>query len=167
MKQSFITKFFNLILMVLGFATTSCSDLSPCMYGTPTMDYEVSGKVVNKNSVPIAGIKVSPTFMCMYGTLPVEYEVSGKVVSKGSATDLYEPDSVLTGKDGSFFISVNGYTSRKDVLLRFEDVDGSENGGEYAVKEESITLEQVEKGDGWYEGKYEAKGVVIEMEEKK
>jgi len=143
MKQTLITKILNYVLVLLGFATTtSCDGLSVvCEYGTPTMDFEVSGKVVNQKSVPIAGIKVS----CHVFTDP------------GIVT-------ALTAEDGSFFISGTSISP----TLTFEDIDGPENGGEYSDKTEEIKVEQVEKGDGkWYSGKYEAKGVVIELEEKK
>lgn len=145
MKQTFITKVFNCILAILGFAaTTSCENINTevvCMYGTPTMDFEVSGKVVNKDSAPIAGIKVS----CQFFTDP------------GIA-------STLTAEDGSFSISGTGI----GPMLTFEDIDGPENGGEYEDKTQEITVSQIEKGDGsWYMGKYKAKDVVIEMEEKK
>lgn len=143
MKQTLKTKFFNYILVLLGFATTtSCEVISPaCEYGTPTMDFEVSGKVVNQDSTPIAGIKVS----CRIFAAP------------GIAT-------ALTSEDGSFFISGTGMSP----LLEFEDIDGPENGGEFAAKTEEIKVDRVKKGDGhWYLGKYEAKDVVVEMEEKK
>ena len=143
MKQTLKTKFFNYILVLLGFATTTSCEYIPQVlaeYGTPTMDFEVSGKVVNQDSAPIAGIKVS----CR-----VFYD-------PGVAT-------VLTSEDGSFNIS--GTAMRP--LLEFEDIDGPENGGEYVSRKEEIKVDQVGKGDGhWYMGKYESKGVVIKMEKK-
>jgi len=145
MIQTIKTKLFNYLLVLLGFAaTTSCEDTNmnmECMYGTPTMDFEVSGKVVNKDSAPIAGIKVS----CDIFTDP------------GRAT-------AFTAADGSFQISGTAISP----TLNFKDVDGPENGGEFADKTQEISVNQIEKGDGnWYMGKYIAKGVVIEMEEKK
>lgn len=145
MNQTFKIKFFNHLLVLLGFAaTTSCDNKNmnmECMYGTPTMDFEVSGKVVNKDSAPIAGIKVS----CYV------YSDSGIATT-------------LTAADGSFKISGTAISP----TLNFEDIDGLENGGQFADKTQDITVSQIEEGDGsWYMGKYEAKGVVIEMEEKK
>jgi len=104
------------------------------------MDFEVSGKVVDQESAPIPGIKVS----CQTFSEP------------GIVT-------VYTGKDGSFFVS----GTEMGATLQFKDVDGPENGGEFADKTETIKLTQIEKGKGWYRGKYEAKDVVIKMEEKK
>jgi len=137
------SRFLNYLLVLLGYATaTSCESITVlCEYGTPTMDFEVSGKVVNQKSEPIAGIKVS----CHVFTEP------------GTVT-------AVTSKDGSF--SISGTSG--SPTLKFEDIDGTENGGEFSDKTEKIKVEQVKEGDGhWYRGKYEAKGVVIEMEEKK
>lgn len=143
MKQTFVTKVLNHILVILGFASAvSCEEPEMrCMYGTFSMDYEVSGKVVNNDSAPIPGIQVS----------------SGINVASGAAT-------VLTAQDGSFFISGTGAPS---IVLVFEDIDGPGNGGEFAGKTQEINVSQIKKGDGWYLGKYGAKDVVIELEEKK
>ena len=152
MKANLRIKFFKQILTLLGFSTAAITqfacaygpipkDYPPCEYGTPVMDFEVSGKVVNQNSSPIAGIKVS----CSVNTEP-------------------GVSSVITAEDGTFMISGTGISP----VLDFKDVDGAENGGEFADKTETIKADRIEDGDGkWYLGKYEAKGVVIEMEEKK
>ena len=132
--------------MLLGFSATALSQVA-CMYGPRqsdygalTMDFEVSGKVVDKESAPIAGIEVS---------------CSAKTESGVS--------SVLTAGDGSFFISGTGVSP----LLQFKDIDGSENGGEFAEKFKVIEVDRAGKGDGnAYVGKYQAKGVVVEMEKK-
>lgn len=144
MEQTLKTKFFNYILVLLGFsASTSCENVIPvkCEYGTPTMDFEISGKVVNQESEPIQGIKVS----CQIFTGP------------GTTT-------AITAEDGSFHISGKAISP----MLEFEDIDGPENGGEFASKTEEIKVTQIKKGDGhWYMGEYEAKDVVVRMEEKK
>lgn len=154
MNHTLKTKFFKHILTLLGFSTAAITqfacaygpkpdDYLPCEYGTPVMDFEVSGKVVNQNSSPIAGIKVS----CSINTEP-------------------GVSSVLTAEDGTFLISGTGIGISPE--LEFKDIDGADNGGEFADKTETIKADRVEDGDGkWYLGKYEAKGVVIEMEEKK
>ena len=141
MKQTLITRIFNHILVILGFASTvSCGPDIVCMYGTPTMDFEVSGKAVNEDSAPVAGIKVS----CYTDSRP-------------------DAPSVITAEDGSFNISGTAI----NAVLKFEDIDGPENGGEFEEKIEIINVEQVQRGDGnWYMGKYESKGVVIKMEKK-
>ena len=140
MKQTFTTKILNYILVILGFAVTSCDKGYLCAYGTPTMDFQISGKVVNKANEPIPGIKV---------------------------TSPYSPpdkNSVFTAEDGTFSISGLGVLGAR---LEFKDIDGPEIGGEYADLLEEIKVNQVQKGDGaWYMGMYEAKDVVINMKEK-
>ena len=143
MKQTVLTKILNCALVLLGFAsTTSCEHIGQiaCEYGTPTMDFKVSGKVVSQDSAPIAGIKVS----CHVFTAP------GIVTAH-------------TAADGSFSISGTGMSP----LLEFEDIDGPENGGEFAGKTEEIKVNKVKEGDGhWYRGEYEANDVVIRLERK-
>lgn len=142
------TKILNYLLALLGFAAaTSCDEAGNLIigmaaeYGTPTMDFEVSGKVVDQNSAPIEGIQVR----CM------TYDAPGH-------------STTLTAKDGSFSISGKSMSA----LLEFSDIDGPENGGEFATKMENIEVKKIGDGDGrWYMGKFEAKGVVIDMEEKK
>lgn len=73
-------------------------------------------KVVNKDSAPVAGIKVS----CQIFTDPAVA-------------------STLTAKDGSFSISGTGI----GPMLTFEDIDGPENGGEYEDKTQEITVSQM------------------------
>ena len=143
MKQTIITRILNYVLVILGFASTaSCEyiELTRCEYGMPNMDFEVSGKVVNQESTPIAGIRVS---------------------CSSNADPGYE--AVLTAEDGTFSIAGNGMSAQ----LFFEDIDGPDNGGEYDALSKDINVSQVKKGDGnWYMGKYEAKDVVVEMTEK-
>lgn len=140
MEQSFKTKILNVILVLLGFAgSTSCERLMRCEYGTPTMDFKVSGKVVSEAAAPIPGIKVSCPISAESGT-------------------------VLTASDGSF--SISGTATASSPMLKFEDIDGPENGGEFADKSQEIEVEQVKKGRRWYMGEYEAKDVVISMKEK-
>lgn len=103
------------------------------------MDFKVSGKVVSEEAAPIPGIKVS---------YPIPAD-------PGTAT-------VLTASDGSF--SISGTAS--SPMLKFEDIDDPENGGEFADKSQEIEVEQVKKGHRWYMGEYEAKDVVISMKEK-
>lgn len=142
MKQSRKINLYNKVLSLLGFAAaTACEPGTIGItipgrveYGCPYMDFVVSGKVVNKQSDPIPGIKVS---------------------SCGNST--------FTDRDGAFSISGQDMSPQ----LFFEDIDGQENGGEFAFKMEEIEAEKVGDGDGrWYMGKYQATDVVVEMEEK-
>lgn len=130
----------------MGAALSSCEEIEDifggglCMYGTPTMDYEISGKVVDaKSGKAIEGIQVSR---------PWEYN----------------DGAVTTDSDGKF--TVKGQDFPNDTLhIKATDIDGSANGS-YAETKVVVDLKQVEKGDGaWYDGKFENKGKVeIKME---
>jgi len=148
MKQTLKTKFFSYLLVLLGFAaTTSCEPSeTPCVNGVPIgVYYMVSGKVVDKDSAPIAGIRVS------------------------SGNDPERFPTFPTDEDGSFYISWFG--TNRGAYLYFQDIDGPENGGEFIDKTEEIKCEYFCHGSpgimAVYVGMYGAKDVVIRMEKKK
>lgn len=132
-------KLLYLLLGLLGF--TSCEKLGPgecpVEYGCPTVDYIINGVVTDEDGAPIKGIKID-------------------------AAGLYKPyDSETTeyvsGEDGSFVIERYRAGGIYGELL-FTDVDGEENGGEFAdsnVNVARFSKKQVEEGEGWYSGKYE------------
>ncbi len=98
----------------------------------------------------------------------MDFKVSGKVVGQDAAPIEGIKvstcgENTLTFEDGSF--SIDG--SDIQALLHFEDIDGPENGGEFASMSQTIEVKQVSSGKGkWYMGRYEAKDVVIEMKKK-
>ena len=109
-----------------------------CMYGTPTMSYEIKGKVVDSDSgKAIEGIKVG------------RYDFNG-------AAEVFS--------DGSGKFDLSGSDFPSDTLhLKVTDVDG-ETGGLYSGDEVTVNLKQTEKStDEWYAGKYEADDGVIKM----
>lgn len=102
------------------------------MYGTPTADYEISGKVTDLNNNPIEGINVSHPF---------------------SFTPPGEQKGVITDTDGNYKLNVRAFPGTLE--LKIEDIDGVEN-GEYQTKEIKELFENSDytEGDGsWYEGK--------------
>lgn len=130
-------KKFLRILSALGLASLPACDLinpQPCMYGTPSADYKVMGKVTDESGSPIEGIKVYST------KEPLNERTS------------------TSNKDGNFEHSVK--VVRDPFLMVFEDVDGDLNGGQF----KSDTLEfkhedfvKVKDGEGWYSGEFEIK----------
>ena len=44
--------FFALLLALVGISTTGCV----CMYGSPTADWAVKGKVIDENGQPVPGL---------------------------------------------------------------------------------------------------------------
>ena len=125
------------LLGLLGFTAMASSCIGRVEYGCPHVDYKISGKVVNEEGDPVAGIEVS-------------------------THDGYGQKDT-TGVDGKFQISDSdiSYPDR----LSLKDVDGEEN-GLYKSKQAPLgRFTQVEKGDGhWYDGVYESEGLVITVE---
>ena len=134
-------KLLYLLLGLLGFSACSEGENSnktkndidniPCMYGTPTVEFTIKGKVTDSAGVPIKGI----------------------VVSLDRNSDL----SAVTGEDGSFTTNkvraINIYGT-----LTFTDTDGDANGGDFATKDvsvENLPTVKIKDGEGWYNGEYE------------
>lgn len=144
------SKLRNWILSILGFAAVgsgaSCDIIdniidTPCMYGMPTMDYKVSGKVADKDNNPVKGILV---------TVP----------------ESYSADSTWTSDDGSFNIKGQAWPE-DEIKVLFEDIDGVGNGGEFNSKEEVVNLTRTKKADGaWYEGEFSADELSVTLEKK-
>lgn len=126
------------IAAVLGLA--SCDKIGGfmgtgmAMYGTPNADYDINIKITDEDGHAIPGIEVTP-----------------------------EPDvntqHVYSDKDGVVKTSFNGMY----LELELRDVDGEENGGEFEsvrVTQKELDLKKKEKGDGWYNGKFDVTGTV-------
>lgn len=127
-------KLLYLLLGLLGF--TSCGGGS-VEYGCPTVDYVINGVVTDEEGTPIKGIKI---------------DASGLNGSYAGETTEY-----VSGEDGSFVIERHRAVIVRGELL-FTDVDGEENGGEFADSNVDIARfnqKKVEEGEGWYNGKYE------------
>lgn len=133
-----------LSLLGLGGAISACGAfISPDMYGTPTMEYRVSGKVTDSETgSPISGIQVE-SWDTMSGT-----------------------QTTLTADDGGFCVE-NRESFIDKVTLKFTDIDGPEN-GEYEQLELEVKLEKVADSSGaWDEGDYAADNVMVSMQKKK
>ena len=121
------------LLAMLGYE--SCSLNSPDEYGTPTVDYQVKGFVTDLLGTPIQGIKVRAPYSYIDGS---------------------EGQSVLTDENGRF--ELDEFHSMLYGKLYVEDIDGEDNGGEFqsdTIDIWDLPKKEVEKGSGWYEGKYE------------
>ena len=133
------TKIIIKLLALLGF---TYSEVGCEMYGTPPVDmygspyaeFELRGTVTDKDGDPIRGIRVTV---------------------KPNAVD-YKLGETLTASDGTYLIH-NEYqnygTGRLDIVA--EDIDGTENGGEFAGETKNIPVADSDfvGADGWYDGK--------------
>lgn len=150
MKQLFL-KLCRWILPLLGISgVVGCDSpfnpvdmygCPPLEYGTPVMDFRVSGKVTDSaTDEPIKGIAV---------THPESFNA---------------PDTVWTAADGTFSYTGMGFPSYK-VRLKFTDVDDGENGGLHMPQEADFELQQAEEGDGsWNSGFFTADNVKVTLE---
>ena len=144
--KNMLLKLSRYVLGVLGIACVSACDNGEdddfggtlCMYGTPTADFVVKGKVLDMTDNPIKGIAV---------TLPDTY-----------------CDTVYTKEDGSYELEWEGFPS-DTADLKFTDVDDEANGGRFESLVKSVELERQKKGSGWYEGLYAAFGVDVNLYE--
>ena len=138
-KKSFF-RFFDKIIVLflssLGVLTGCGSHLDE--YGMPHASFELKGTVTDNVTQPIQNIRVVRPFGYedIYGGIP--------------------GDTIYTDKDGKYAFAFEGFPSQK-YQLKFEDIDGEENGGLFQTKEiegEFTQTDLVEKGKGWYDGKY-------------
>lgn len=110
------------LLICLGFGTAASCDMGTVEYGTPHADYEAKGRVTDTEGNPLPGIKVQ---------MLEDYDVD----STGGIElrPMYSEEDVLTDESGYFHIRNSGF-SRETLSIGFSDIDGEENGGEFAVK---------------------------------
>ena len=127
----------KLLLMaasLLGFATACGNKETPEMYGTPPpVGYKVKGKVTDRAGKAIPGIEVN---------------------DKANAV------TAASGADGSYELS--GEEWSRNVTLTFTDIDGPENGGEFATKIIDIEF----TGSDYTDGSFTRTGVDAALDKK-
>ena len=141
-----------LLLSILGFAAVGCEG-QVCMYGVPTATYEVKARVVDPEGNPIKGIEVV---------------VSESEDFENKSARLIE---TTTNDDGTLVENTTHGWPRRKLYVRFTDVDGEENGGEFEEHIKDVyachETNKIEEGDGnWYSGRYEVKVGEITLEPK-
>ena len=115
------------LLSILGInVLSSCGAL----YASPHADFEVKGRVSDKDGNPIQGIKVD---LCEYNRQEDEYYT---LLS----------DTVLTDKDGVFHIRETLINVGDKAILGFNDIDGEDNGGVFESKYMQVPVVQVGRG---------------------
>lgn len=128
----------KLLLMaasLLGFAT-ACDqeERTTDMYGTRYNDFRVQGKVTDKAGRPIPGIEVR--------------------------NDTSPAEKTATDAKGSY--TLKSKTIDDNANLRFVDIDGPANGGEFVEKQVGIEFTEA---DRTVEG-YDRSDVNVQLEEK-
>ena len=145
MKDIFI-KLFRCLLPILGFALVeSCAKE---MYACPYSDFQLKGTVTDTEGEPIEGIKVN---------------LSGV---KGGQVDAYRQDEVCyTDSEGIYIVTNQDFSTFDNLHLKFEDIDGIANDGEFETYELDVAVEQTKKADGWFKGAFRA-GADVELKRK-
>lgn len=141
------------LLALLGFQSCDPSTIfeGPVMYGPgpaveygcPTAVYVFRGEAADEAGKPIPGIRIA--------VLP-----NGD--KDGDIDDTAYRDTLYTGENGKVESPLT-YTwpDTEKMVVKFEDVDGAENGSfeSKVLKGDALTIEQTQKGDGrWYEGEF-------------
>lgn len=130
------------LMALLGFGVQGCEYLDKpdggevCMYGTPTVEFHLSARVVDQAGNPIQGIEATTK-----GGMPFD-----------DKTGFSNYQGIIEA------YTHYGFPGDQYEVI-FNDIDGEANGGEYAKLILDITekVTQVEQGDGsWYSGGYKA-----------
>ncbi len=132
------------LLAMLGYE--SCSSDSVVEYGTPNADFQIKGQVTYEGGIPIPGIRVRAPYSYIDGS---------------------DGQRVLTDENGRF--ELDEFHSMLYGRLYVEDIDGEDNGGEFqsdTINVWDLPKKEVEKGSGWYKGKFEV-NANIRLEKKK
>ena len=141
----------TVLLSMLGFGCSS-SDDDMLEYGTPHADFILKGQVTDEAGTPIKNIKTSAKIIVKSGTSVYKDEFS----------------TAQTDDSGRYELKYDGQGSY-DLKIILEDVDGEANGGEFqsdTINVWDLPKKEVEKGSGWYEGKFEV-NANIRLEKKK
>ena len=130
------------IMGLLGFASCGKIDniLKPrYMYGQPYANFKALGTVRDEDGNPVKGIQVT--------------------VRQHWSYDEPADNRLFTNAEGTYQLIREVFDGPESVTVTFEDVDGEENGGEFASAEVSPEVVQTKKGDNhWYSGEYTISG---------
>lgn len=127
-------KILKMLLVLLGFGAAACEEKNIDAYGCPAVDFSLKAKVTDNIGRPIKGIKVR-TVNYAYYYYGAEYEFD----SNGEGYTDSDGNAELKAKIATFD-SPPYY-----VNVGFEDVDGAENGGEFAMKQVEIKVTESDR----------------------
>ncbi len=148
--KSWFIKRYRLILNILGVAAVGAT-VTAC-YGSPYGEYEVKGRVVDQDLNPIKGIAVTQD----------TYLADMNIDSLRNDPDALRHLSYnTTSDDGTFYMNDPFWFNGNKIYAI--DIDGANNGGDFATTEVEFEFVQTEPADNWYDGKFVARNVTIVM----
>ena len=129
------------------------------MYGVPTMDYRISGRVKDAKGNPVKGIAVNMLDRNINATADTIYG------DQGNIQRYLEHNEVRTDSQGRFAIMAQELP-HESVRLLVRDTDGKAN-GEYKNQLLEVPVDNVDKSSasGWYLGTFN-KELNIQLEDK-
>lgn len=142
MKKLFLKPFDKIVLALLSCIAffTGCDVINPPVaeYGVPTAEFEIKGTITDSiTSQPVKNIRV----IRQYPSAP-QYG-----------------DTLYTDVQGKYQFNFNSFPVDDPTFhLKVEDIDGANNGGEFANKELDVVIadaDWIDDGDdnSWYYGK--------------
>lgn len=136
------------LLALLGFQSCDPSTIfdgpnmygpGPAEYGCPTAVFKFKGEASDELGNPIPGIRIA-------------------VLPRGEEYEYAERDTLFTGTDGKVdTVLTYNWPDSESIVVKFEDVDGDENGSFKAkeLKGDALMIEKTGEGSGnWYEGEF-------------
>lgn len=117
------------------------------MYGVPTMDFVVKGRVIDQQGKPVEGMQV------VLLNSSIDITPDNMMEDNKNVRSYLNDVADTTNVNGEFQTSVKDVPMEKQRLI-VRDIDGSKNG---VVKDQMVELEfteadQVAKREGWYQG---------------
>lgn len=134
------------LLTLLGFSIASCESNAE-EYGSPYANYEIKGKVVNRQNVPIPNIQIA---------------------FSDSLPDRGRPYATInTDTNGEFLWKTDAFPGVTFKLVA-KDMDGNENGGLFATDSTFVSFKDAkyENGDRWYKGEAKQEITIVMNEQK-
>ena len=156
--------FIAMLLALIGIGSTSCDEIASilgggmmCMYGTPTAEYSVKGKVTDEKGKGLEGIRVI-----------INGQVGERegVVLDDNADLLCFSDTLATDSKGNFSLERQGFPADR-IYIKYQDIDGPANGGEF--KSNTLVINDLEfkgKKGAWIIGKVEIVDADVVLKEK-
>ena len=94
-----------------------------------------------------------------------EQPIKGIAVTRiNEVTPYQSADTVWTSDDGEFICQGEDFPN-DSMILKFTDVDGVDNMGEFQQQEVKVMLTRMEGSeDGWFEGIYTSDDVLVKLD---